>query len=84
MAAEWTDRTIRGPAAEFLDPTEFRKLFGVSAEWLDERLADGSIPPPIRVSPKVVLFTWEHAVYVALWLKLAGVRPAAGKKNGPE
>lgn len=68
----WTDRNLRGPTAEYLTAGEMRKLFGLSAEWFDEHVENGTIPPPIRLSAKTVLYTWEHAVYLSLWLKLTG------------
>jgi predicted DNA-binding transcriptional regulator AlpA len=86
VPAEWTDRTIRGPDAEYLTADEMRRLFGLPADWFDKRVEDGTIPPPIRLSAKTVLYTWEHAVYLALWLKLHGPAATAaagrGEKNG--
>lgn len=84
----WTDRTVRGPSDEYLTPEEFRRLFGLPAEWIDERVKDGTIPPPLKPTSRTVMFTWEHAACLALWLKLTGPGlekdpPKRGKDSPP-
>ncbi len=85
MAAEWTDRTIRGPSAEYLSADELRKLFGLPAEWLEERVKEGVMPPPIRLTARTLTYTWEHAVFLMLWLKLhPSPTPAPAKGRGSD
>lgn len=83
----WTDRTIRGPASEYLTAEELRKLFGLPADWFDEQLKNGVLPGPIKLTAKTQMFTWEHAVFVSLWLKfnaagLVSVANQAPEKSG--
>ena len=67
---QWTDRTVRGPDLDYLTFDELRRLFGLPADWLEARVEDGTLPPPIRLSAKTVIYTWEHAAFLALWLRL--------------
>jgi hypothetical protein len=82
---EWTDRPIRAPDADWLEPDELRKLFpGMSQEWFNARVKDGTIPPPIRFNARSLLYTWEHAAYLALWLKFFGSgEDEPAKKDSP-
>lgn len=69
MAGEqWTDRTVRGPSAEYMTPDEFRKLFALPEEQFDKLVKDGTLPPPVRLSNRTVFYTWKHAAFLALWL----------------
>ena len=66
---QWIDGTIRRPSSEILTREEFRRLFGVSEEWIDEKTKEGVLPPPLALSAKNKFYTWEHAVYLSLWMK---------------
>lgn len=63
---------MRGPDAEYLTFDEFRKLFGVPEEWLESKIADGTLPRPVILSARTKLFSWEHAVFLSLWMKFHG------------
>jgi predicted DNA-binding transcriptional regulator AlpA len=75
VAGEWIDRTIRGPAADFLTADEFGRLFGLGADTIRRLVDEGEIPPPIRLSAKTHLFPWESVVLFSLRLKVAQVTP---------
>ena len=70
MAVEWTDRMIRGPVAEYLTQEEFRKLFGVSEEYVNEQIENNVIPPPAKLNARTIMFTWRHAVILAARIDL--------------
>ena len=86
---EWTDRTIRGPLADFLTYEEFGKLFGVSADTVMRQVKAGEVPAPIEVSSGTKLFSWEHVVYHSLRCKLrpyfaSHPTPGKGRKDSEE
>lgn len=69
----WTDRTIRGPAAEQLTPDQFCQLFGLTDEFYETAVEDGVIPAPVKLTAKKQFHPWEHAVYFSLWMRFSGV-----------
>lgn len=66
----WTDGTIRRPVSEYLDASEMRKLFGISEETLRNFIDAGVIPEPTELTAKTKLFTWRHAVVLALRIEM--------------
>ncbi len=66
MPSDWTDRTIRGPAAEYLTAEELGRLFGMSGDTVRRWTDEGILPPPIRFSSRSVMYSWRHAVYLSL------------------
>ncbi len=86
MNEKWTDRTIRGPAEDYMTAEEFGKLFGgVTGDTVRNWVKAGTLPAPVKLSAQTLLFTWEHAVYYALAAKfglLAG-DPAEAVKGKP-
>lgn len=72
MAPIWIDRMVRGPEKEFMDRAEFRKLFGISEDVMDQFLQTGVLPAPIRPTKRTVLFSWQHAVMLNLWMQIGG------------
>ncbi len=70
MAGEWMDRTIRGPAAEYLTADEFGKLFGMSGDFIRNLVEAGTVPPPVKLGKQTYLYTWRHAVLLALRMEL--------------
>ncbi len=79
---QWIDGSIRRPQAEMLTREEFRKLFSVSEEWLDERIKVGVLPAPLSLSAKTKFYTWEHAVYLSLWLRFVANAQQNVEKQG--
>lgn len=71
MSAQlWTDGQIRRPVADFLDPTDFRKLFGISDDQLSEFVRMGIIPEPARLNSRVVMYSWKHAIILAARIEM--------------
>lgn len=68
--SKWTDGMIRRPEADYMDAAEFRKLFTISAELLDEYIRNEVIPEPLKLTPRTVVFTWKHAVILAYRMEL--------------
>lgn len=67
--ADWIDRTVRGPAAEYMTVEEFGELFGLSEDLVEKYQKRGELPMPVRVSKQKVRYTWEVAAYFALRVK---------------
>lgn len=84
MSGEWEDRTVRGPAAEYMTAEEFGKLFGVGKDMVLGWVKAGVLPEPLQVSTQTFLYSWEHAVFFALAIKLGAVsfdKPGAVKEK---
>lgn len=83
---EWMDRVVRGPAAEFLTADEICALFLMPPECFDGLVEAGGILPPIWVSKRKQFYTWEHAVYLAIWMRFSPAaaehRPSVGTGDG--
>ena len=65
----WIDRNIRGPQAEHLTPSEVARELGITEDYLDDRIADGTFPPPVKLTQKSKFHPWEHVVFMSLWLR---------------
>jgi hypothetical protein len=76
MPDTWIDRTLRGPAKEWITPAELAALFALPDDYIDDLIAEGVLPEPIRVSRKVVRYHWTVVVYLDLWMRVKG--PNAG------
>lgn len=81
MADEWMDGMIRRPKKEYLDRSEFRRLFGLSEEMLDDYVNSGCIPEPVKVNSKTILFTWRHAVILSCRIEMRWFPPSENVKS---
>ncbi len=78
-SARWTDRTIRGPSADYLSADEFGKLFNLSGDTVTRMTKEGLIPAPIRVSKQSTAYTWDQVVYYSLRLKFIPLESETGE-----
>ena len=78
MPAEWTDRTVDGPAADLLSAPEVARLFHISEDTLNRLVADGEFPEPLTVGKKTRLWYWKAVAYYRLRLEMtARLKPVS-------
>jgi predicted DNA-binding transcriptional regulator AlpA len=75
---DWTDRTVRGPAADLLTQEELCTfLGGISSKTLKRMVDAGDLPEPLQLTPGIDVWAWEDVVYYRLRMALkARFKPA--------
>jgi len=86
VAAIWIDRSIRGPAADYLTDVEFAGMFGFSVDTLDRLVEAGEVPQPIELTKRTKVWTFEDVIFYSLRTRLkerfSTAQRGTGKHSG--